>query len=342
MEYDIVIATRNRAPILEVSIPLMLSQGRRPRRVIVVDSSDDDQAVPKTLESISAADPIDLKYVRSEIGSAHQRNVGLRSVISPVVMFPDDDSLWLPGVADAVMRIYELDQDKVIGAVCAAEALSPPPGVFATAKRAYEMSWKDRLKLKIERWRNAMEQRFAPDPCWLHGKSRWTVRPVPPWLAAENAVLVEYMTGFRMSFRTDLIHRCGFDEALTSYSLFEDVEASFTIMRTHLIIGARHAQVFHYRSPGKRTDGRRRGAFEILNRAYVVSKHSPQGSVARSLMRRYGHYKLAQYALACHTPFGRERFRGAWRALKCLDAIVSAPAEFLPREYTRQLEICTK
>lgn len=342
MDYDIVIATRNRPAILKVSIPLMLSQARHPRRLIVVDSSDDDQAARKSVESVLVGDPVEFEFLRSEPGSSRQRNAGLRRVRSPVVMFPDDDSLWLPGVAEAVMRVYERDERGVIGAVCTAESLVAPSEAIATARQVHEVSRADRIRLRIARRRYQIEHSLFPDPFILHGRSRWNVQPPPAWLPEENAVLVEWMTGFRMSFRTEIIRRSGFDEALPNYGLFEDTEASFQVMKTHLVVGARRAQVFHYRTPGKRANGVIAGAAQLLNRAYVVCRHSPPGSLARRMIPRYSQYKVAQYSLACHEPFGRQRFRGAWRALGSLEPIDRATPELLSQVYKSQLEICTQ
>lgn len=342
MDYDIVIATRNRPAILKVSIPLMLAQSRRPKRLIVVDSSDDAEEARRAAESAVADYPVEFEFIHSGRGLTFQRNVGLRRVGSPVVMFPDDDSLWLPGAAEAMMRVYERDEKCAIGAVCAAESLEPPSEAIGVANRVHRVSRADRFRLLISRRRNEIENLLCPDPFVLHGRSRWAVQPTPEWLTEENAVLVEWMTGFRMSFRTDVIRRSGFDETFRNYGLAEDVEASFQVMKTHLIVGARNARVFHHRTPGGRENGLTIGARIVLNRAYVVCRHSPPGSPAREMLRRYSRYKVLQYSLACHEEFGRDRFRGAWKALKNLDAIQDAPPELLSQVYAGQIERCTQ
>jgi glycosyltransferase involved in cell wall biosynthesis len=340
MDYNIVIATRNRPEILAISVPLMLSQSRRPRKLIVVDSSDDADAVKRSIER-SAVGAVDVELIRSKPGLTHQRNVGLRHVTSDVVMYPDDDSLWLPTVAESIMRVYERDDRDHIGAVCAAESTVPPEGVIASARAAYHMSARDQMKLRIGKRRNQLENRFVPDPFMLHGRSRWSVKPTPAWLADEDAVLVEWMTGFRMSFRTDIIRRTGFDETFGNYGQFEDVEASFQVLKTHLLVGARRAKVFHYRSPVKRAHGRRMGACQVLDRAYIVSRHSPEGSAARQLLPTYCRYKAAQYLLACHTKFGRDRFKGAIGALRRVGKILQSPPSTLSMTYLEQLAQCT-
>ena len=45
LDFDVVIATRNRPQALELSIPLILGQSRQPKKLIVIDSSDDQTRV---------------------------------------------------------------------------------------------------------------------------------------------------------------------------------------------------------------------------------------------------------------------------------------------------------
>lgn len=340
LPYDVVIATRNRPHALSISIPLMLAQRRPPNKVIVVDSSDDHQAARAAVEVASRGRPVRCEVVRSERGLTLQRNVALSLVESPVTFFPDDDSIWFPGVAEEVMRVYELDTRGDIGGVCTAESPTPPPGVFGHARRAYRMSRRDRVRQLIAHQRSALERALTVNPFIVHGRSRWGVRPPPPWLVEEEVVLVEYMTGFRMSFRTELIRRFGFDESLRGYGLCEDIDASFQVMRTHLVVGARRARVFHYKSPERRTSGLSIGVSQILNRAYVLFKHAPPGSPARRRLRPYAAYKIAQYLARLNSPYGRDRLSGAWRALRRLDVLGAAPAEDLSRRYLELRDQC--
>lgn len=67
MDFDLVIVTRNRAAILRRSIPLMLAQSRLPRRLLVVDSSDDHSEVRAEVEQTvcSAKTPVELLFLES-------------------------------------------------------------------------------------------------------------------------------------------------------------------------------------------------------------------------------------------------------------------------------------
>ncbi len=75
LEFAVVIATRNRKSVLQLSLPLMLKQERPPGQLIVVDASDDHEEVKTMVEGIVAGTHCrpELQVIRSEAGSAHQR-----------------------------------------------------------------------------------------------------------------------------------------------------------------------------------------------------------------------------------------------------------------------------
>jgi glycosyltransferase involved in cell wall biosynthesis len=340
LKLDVVIATRNRRDALELSIPLLLSQSRKPERLIVVDSSDDPEAIESVVRPLADQSPVPIELIRSSPGSALQRNVGLSRVSSDVVFFPDDDSLVSPNALEALMRIYELDAEGVIGGVCTAEARRPPETMMERAITAYRMSLFDRFKLKIGTQHRALEAKLMPSPFILHGQSCWNVRPAPSWLERENAVLVEWMTGFRMSFRTQVIRRSGFDETLGRYALFEDVDASFSVMKDHLVVGTHNAQTFHHKAPGRRDSGRTLGVSQILNRAYVTCRHAAPGSAARAQLTPYSRYKVAQYAVGATSRFGRDKFIGASRAVRYIPELLRSPSSELRGKFLELRDHC--
>lgn len=333
LEYDIIIATKDRPAALRLSLPRILGQSRLPRTVIVVDSSDDLSATKDVIHEVAGTCQVDIEIVESSPGLPRQRNLGLSKARSPVVMFPDDDSIWFPDTAEAIMRVYELDTENQISAVCTAEARTPPSDFLEGAAPAYQMQASHRLKQHIGHARTKFEQWAFPDPFVVHGRSQWETAPRPAWLDAENVVLVEWMTGFRMSFRTDVIRETGFDENFGGYALFEDVEASFGAMQKGLVVGTRNTQVYHHRMPGGRGSERRLGVTQILNRAYVICRHTAPGDEARQRLLPYGRYKLAQYALRLGSSHGRERFEGAWAAQGHVPKLLAASPEELPAVY---------
>lgn len=342
MDYDVVVATRNRPEALKLSIPLILKQERPPHKLIIVDASDDHQLICKTIKKTVGASPVELLILNSQPNIAHQRNIGLEHVKSPVVMFPDDDSLWWPGVAEAIMKIYERDTNHDIGGVCARETNKPPSDMDMNMGGSYRMRTSDRIRQKIDRLRHKFDYRFCPDPLWIHGRSRWNVRPFPQWLTNVDSALVEFMGGFRMTFRTEVLRKYGFDEDLgryIGYSAYEDADASFKVLQEKLLVGAHDAHVFHRKAPNRRASGFEIGFILLFNRAYVICRYSPPGSSARTMLRRFALYKLAQYLLNINTSFGRARIRGVLTAIKMMKYLLDTPASLLHEQY---LELCQK
>ena len=340
LTYDAIVATRNRPEALALSIPLLLTQNRRPEKIIIVDSSDHPDAVEQLIAKISATSNVPIILFQSDASTTLQRNLGLSKATADVLFFPDDDSLVLPGALDAMMRVYERDENELIGGVCSAEAMEAPKGLLENAQQTYEMDRLDRLKQVLAQHLYKLENRFVPDPFRMHAVVQYSNRKKPDWLNEENAVVVEWMTGFRMSFRAHLIRMHGFDEILERYALAEDIEAGFQVMKTHFLVGARNAQIFHYRFPGARGSGRAIGATHLLNRAYVVLKHAGNDSLASRHLRRFSLYKIAQYATRLNSQYGRDRFAGAVAAYRCIPELLSASPDNLANTYKRSRSKC--
>lgn len=332
--YEVVVATRNRASVLPISLPTLLGQSHPPDRLIVVDASDDPVPVEKAVASVARRFPVPTLFLHSQRGICLQRNLGLDRVRAPVVFFPDDDSLWHPGSTEAICRVYGRDTEDRIGGVCAAQASTPPPGalddVLATP---YRLRTSDRLKNHLQPLRARIEHACFPDPFILHGRSRISALGVPHWLADEDAVAVEWQTGFRMTFRTDLARRLRFDETLRDYGLFEDVDLSFAVMQSHLIVGANRASVYHYRDPSPRAGHRRMGLQQVLNRAYIVGKHAPAGSSSRRRTLAYGLYKSLHYASAAWRSDARQKLHGALRGVTQTPSLLRAERAQIAQAY---------
>jgi glycosyltransferase involved in cell wall biosynthesis len=338
LEFDIVIATRNRQSILPLSLQTMLSQTRLPRRLIVVDSSDNhsdvQQIVRHALYPVNTR--VDLQIIRSATGSSYQRNVGLTYVQSSVVFFPDDDVLWFPGVADSVMRIYEKDTERTVGCVAPTSSRERPQNIIETTRPLHRMELRDRISLLTKPVVHPIEERLLPDP--MHSAGMWlTMRGItrpPLWLHEEDAHLCGPVAGYQMSFRTEVIRKLGgFDENLGRYSLYEDSDASIGCLKNSINVCASRAKVFHYRVPGARASGAEFGMMAILNRTYITCKHSPQRSVVRHALSRFLHYQMTRYFLQTHSRYGRTRLRGALYGLSNAQQLMGAPREELLSKY---------
>lgn len=349
MNYSCVIATRNRLEALKLSIPMLLGQTRPPQDIIVVDSSDDEAAVRSLVEEFAAAAPLPVRYIRSGPGAAAQRNLGLRHVTGEVVLFPDDDSLLYPDAMDHIMRVYERDTEGLIGGVCAAEAHAPheSAGIAGASDRpGYRRRRSDAMSLALLPLRRRMEDRLIPDPFLTLAAQKLARLRQPDWLEEVQAIHVPYMTGFRMSFRTEVIRALQFDEGLGRYALFEDIDASLRTLDNFCVVAATQAFIYHLKAPERRDAGRAMGVMHILNRAYVLAKdrsdNPREWARIQSEARRFAGYKTLLYRLRAKSTFARDRLRGAELASADQQKLFNAPRHELAATYARVKEFCLR
>jgi glycosyltransferase involved in cell wall biosynthesis len=341
LTFDVAIATRNRPEALALTIPLILSQDWLPEKLIVIDSSDDHAPVAKAVAAAIAGSGFSGEVIveHSEKGLTRQRNRALTHVTADVVIFPDDDSLFFPGTSAAIMDAYERDPEKRIAGVCTAESPVPPPGVLPES--AYSMTGEQKREKKLAHLRNRIERRFDDlNPFIYMGRQLMQRAPKIDWLEQDDCVLVEWMTGFRMSFRTEYINQVGFEASFTGYSRSEDVDACFGVSRFGCFVGARRAKIYHHKFPSRRDTGFAMGATALTSRAYVVAKHvagcgftPEQADTARRKLRAYGRFKMLSSVLRAYRRFDRDQLRGAWAAWRRLDDLLKAPVDELPARY---------
>jgi GT2 family glycosyltransferase len=342
MEYSIVIATRNRAKALALSIPRMLAQSRPPAQLIVVDSSRDHDEIEKLVAAASRQSRAEVIVRKSEPGLTLQRNLGLQFVRSPIILFPDDDSIWYADTAETLMEVYERDTAGKIAAVCSHESPAPPDFQPTTASEdIYSMRTGDQLRSKYARCLLMIERSLARNPLQIIGSEFCSSHVPEEWERSLEVTPVEWMTGFRMSFRTEAILHCGFEKTFSNYSICEDIDASFGAWNRGAVVGAGKSRVFHFKSPERRGNGWDIGVQQLLNLAFVVAKHTPVGHPARRALPGFARYKSYLCFLGARNAYGRDRLRGILRAVRQVPEFVLASQKDLPYVYKTALTFCS-
>jgi glycosyltransferase involved in cell wall biosynthesis len=340
MDYSVVVATRNRADALKLSLPLLVGQTRPPLEIIVVDSSDAPEAIRDVVAAVAVTTDIPLHYVHSAPGASLQRNIGADRARGAVTLFPDDDSLLFPDTMARIMAIYERDAEGLVGGVCGTEVARPPCAIAGAAAASYERETKAGGAGVSYRRRRKLKARFVADPFGNLAERKYARLRTPDWLDEEEALLVHHMTGFRMSFRTEVIRRLRFDEGLGRYALFEDVDASLRTLDSHCLVAATGARVYHHKAPGRRDAERTLGAMHILNRGYILSKHQPLDRRLRSEAYLFSFYKVVGYGMGLSSRFGRDRLVSALAACRALPELFRAPPDRLESVYRGLRERC--
>jgi glycosyltransferase involved in cell wall biosynthesis len=338
LSYDLVIATRNRPRVLKLCLELLSKQTRQPQEVTLVDSSDDAEPVKQIVADLEGTwRPIKLLSNQPR-GLTVQRNIGLKHCLSDVVVFPDDDSLFYSDAMAFIMEAYECDEEKKIGGVCGAEATSPPIQLDLIEQVSHKLSRTDQILKRIAKFRYTVENWTFPDPLHSVGRKMQKNMLVPNFIQWPHFVIVPMMTGFRMSFRRSAILRRGFNELLHDYGLYEDVDASFSVAGSLLLAGARQARVYHHKAPERRAGGFEMGLIQIINRVYVIRRHTEINLVLRWRLFMFFGYKFVIYLLgAARSQYGKERLRGYVVGLKNYRKLIECDRNNIDACYTAVL-----
>ena len=345
LEYAIVVATRNRYDMLTVSFPRFISQSRQAARIVVVDRSDDHDAVRRLCESFRSGSDIPIEVIHgSEANLPAQRNQGLERVDEPVVVFPDDDSLWFPDTAENLLRVYEADVNGRYGAVSITPVDHAPDDLSAVAPAAQRRF--GALPL-VTAARNMVESRIVPSPFNVFGNQQTRLLHDAAESDRLEYPLVPSIGGYRMSFRTEVAKKLAFDEVLGSvigYATHEDMDMGLRVLAAgFLIAAAPESRVFHNTYPGKRAGGFQYGFFHIFNYLYICRKVFPSSSSQLlRLTRRYLAYKVALYRLRQMVRPGEyhdDVQRGARAALSEFSVVAGTQDSDLDRLYA---EVCER
>lgn len=343
MQYDCVIATKNRLDALRMSIPLILKQDVLPGRLIVVDASDDHDAVKIELGELSKRLGFNSTIVAKSDASnlPRQRNIGLQLVEAPVVMLPDDDLMWYNGFATNVLKIYEADVRRQVGGVSGVGVPALPSELpQPTYKKSTFASTKEALQL----YRNNIENRLFPHPFGLIAATTWTDKI--DVVDNVNSMRIPHITGFRMSFRTEAVRQVGFDETLgyaLGYAYHEDFDMSLRIERLgYALVSAEGAKVCHHSFPGRRGKGYDYGFSVIANTVYICKKTINRDTQIYPFLERYLKYKLSLYGGRFYSKHGRDVFQGAFDAWRNRSTLLNADEASLPDAYKALCDRCIK
>jgi GT2 family glycosyltransferase len=334
MSYDCVIATRNRLEALRMSIPLILKQDALPERLIIIDASDDHNSVRTEVREISERLGFENTIVAKsdEPNSARQRNLGLQFVEAPIVMFPDDDSMWYRDFATNVLKIYEADVRRQVGGV---SGVGVPALPSELPQPTYKKSAFASAKGALQFHRNDIENRLVPHPFGLIAEATWAHKI--DVVDGTNSIRIPHITGFRMSFRTDAVRQVGFDETLgyaVGYAYHEDYDVSLGLERLgYALVSAQGAKVCHYTFPGRRGKGYNYGFSVIANTVYICKKTINRDTQIYPVLERYLKYKLSLYGGRFYSKHGREVFQGAFDAWRNRSMLLEADKAQLPDAY---------
>jgi glycosyltransferase involved in cell wall biosynthesis len=93
-----------------------LAQSISPYEILIVDASDTDQSYVATKDEFHQNPKIKYIHSTSRSGLSADRNTGIRHSSGDVILFLDDDTVLEKGFIKEIVRIFEEDSGRRIGA----------------------------------------------------------------------------------------------------------------------------------------------------------------------------------------------------------------------------------
>jgi glycosyltransferase involved in cell wall biosynthesis len=232
LAYSAVIPTKDRPEAVGEAVRVLLAQRRLPDRIVVVDASADPYALPQELDLHAGRLAVEVVVVASRPSTSAQRNLGAREVVTPVVLFLDDDVRLPPDYAETLLARWEAAGLEALGGMAGTPAIVPRQSPFSRALRRLAMlnyvdTSGDAMSL-----RRSGNVRYVPEP--------------------RGAVRVPALGAGATAYRTDLVRAHPFDERFEGYAPGEDLEMAFRVGQVAPILQTPEVRWTHLWDPRER------------------------------------------------------------------------------------------
>ncbi len=274
----VIICTYQRPHLLEQCLASWHHSEFPPHQFIVVDASPDaNQYSSQIIQKFSSLfDGADSHYIiTDQPGLTRQRNIGIEQIKTDIVCFADDDTFITPNYISKILEVFHQDSNAVIG------------GVNGVSIGQFD-GWKQKnfrlIKNYFRHHLGSLAQRIHLPKDYTH-----LSQPLPPELRNLPLIHIDRLWGANMNYRADLIRNSGFDEAFQRYGLYEDVDLSVRVGKTHKLVCRLDAEITHDDSLGRTTrpNDARYFLASWLNSAYIIEKLFPCSESRNSHQRLF-------------------------------------------------------
>lgn len=250
---SVVIPTCNRWLVLERTIRSLLAQEVLPFEIIVIDASGVDQSA--CFHALLADSIVKGNYVKATTsGATHQRIQGIQVSNQPFVWLVDDDIILQPECTRRLFCGFEMVAG--VGAVSAMiiNQQYGSPGLFSR-----------------------FMFRFMSGVSMVNYAGK-VIGPAWNLLPADSDNLPEYVRCDWLNttctmYRKEVLPAPVFADFFTGYSMFEDLALSAEIGKSHVLLNARTARIFHDSQPGNhKSDVIDLSRMALINRYWVMTR----------------------------------------------------------------------
>ncbi len=258
-----IVCTKDRTNDFKELVQSLAIQTRPIDELIVVDASDTNDLVDYC-ESLVGH--FQIRCFRTSPGVTRQRNFGVRHSTGHLLFFLDDDVVLEPNYIEQILRVFETDIDRKIGAVM---------GRILVSK-----DWlvKSSPSVKIRHWlKSALADIFLQIKSG-DGRFRYSGFSTHPQDMTDSCY-VECLSVGCTAFRREVFQKVTFDENLAKrgYSYMDDVDLSKQLLDTgYKVFYQARARLLHKRSPGGRLSRFEIYRMVVLHHNYLFHKNWPQ------------------------------------------------------------------
>jgi glycosyltransferase involved in cell wall biosynthesis len=266
LTFGTIICTYKRPHLLEQCLASWCSSNFLPEQFIVVDATPDAEQYSSDLTdkfSRLFKKPNSQYIITDKPGLTRQRNLGLKNINTDIVCFADDDALISTTYTSKILDVFKADSQSKIG------------GVNGVSVGQFD-NWKQK---RFRLTKNYFRHHFGAVAQRIHVPREYTqlFEPLPSQLHHLSLIQIDRLWGANMNYRTELIYNSGFDETFQRYGLYEDVDMSVRVGKTHKLVCCLDAKVEHDEILGKNTRPNDAKYFlaSWLNSAYIIEKLFP-------------------------------------------------------------------
>ncbi len=254
MKVSVVTPTFSRPDEAAELLRNLCQQTLLPDEVIIVDGApSEDTATEQAVNQVAPSLPFTCKYLRSERGTAIQRNAGINTVSGNLVALIDDDIRLEPDFLERIGEVFVSDRTGKIGGVVGYRA-----NCHFQLSEAKRWQWYRRLKLLTV---------YEPGRYDYHTGYPINANLQQPFTGTRE---VDFMTTACGVWRREVFDSgLRFDPFFRDFGVLEDAHFSLRARRHWQLLQCGDARCIELHSPAGRVDSRKIGYKCVVNYYYV-------------------------------------------------------------------------
>jgi hypothetical protein len=232
LSYTAVVPTKDRQEDADATVEVLLGQSRLPDRIVISDASELPYEPHRDVTERARRLGVDLLVLRCPPSVHVQRNLGVRRVETPIVLFLDDDVRIPPTYAEALLARWEIHELEALGGIQGTPAEVPrQSGVARVFRRLAMLSYVDPTGDAMT-LRRSGKVRFVPEP--------------------RGDVRVPVLASGATAYRTELARAHPFDERFPGYTPGGDLEMAARVAREAALVQTPDVRWTHLWHPRER------------------------------------------------------------------------------------------